>query len=169
MADAKALAGRFHELFGVAMDDVSLSLGIPWYFKVERPFVGAVTPSNIPIEPQYVAPNGSMTFVFRLVACGPSAHTDFGGEISATFNWTSPIDGQPRLSPLSVVLPDAIANQMTPDLDKMLIVASYAEGLRSLDPKRLSNALSLAQGNVGNEHLVEIAGLIEKHPLLASP
>jgi Ca-activated chloride channel homolog len=168
-AEASALTGRFHELFGVAMDNVSLSLVIPWYFKVERPFVGAITSGNIQIEPQYVAPGGSMTFVFRLVACGANAHTDFAGEISATFNWTSPGDTTARISEHSVTLPDAVVGQSTPDLDKMLIVAGYAEGLRSGDRKRLTNALALAQENLANPHLAEIADLIGKHPVLANP
>jgi hypothetical protein len=165
-AAGDALAGRFHELFGVAMDNVSLALDIPWYFTIERPFIGGVSNTSVPIEPQYVAPDGSMTFLFRLIACSDTAYKDIAGSIGATFAWTSPVDGTPQLTTHTVAVPTAVLDQNHGDLLKMLAVASYAEALRSLDQKRLNNALSLAQLDPGNEDLIEIAGLIQKHPVL---
>jgi Ca-activated chloride channel family protein len=164
----QASAPSFDELFGVALDDVKLELSLPWYFSVERPFLGAVVDSNTPIEPQYVAPGGTMTFLFRLIACSETAYGDVtvnAPTIEARLSWLSPSDGSPG-NAIESALPATLADQMpSQELTQLLAVASYADALRTLDKKRLNHAITLLEG----AQLSEIAQLLGNHPVLTAP
>jgi hypothetical protein len=169
---ADVISERFSELFGKAYDDLRIRLTVPWYFEVQRPYVFATT-SVDGADPQYVAPGQALVFPFRLAVCSPLAlqykdeivldvfwtQVDSGAELSATVGRTL----KEMLQPLDV-------SEQWP-AEHAFAVLSYAEALRALDATRLTNALArveAANATKPDPGLAEIAGLIPKHPLLAT-
>lgn len=165
--EADALEGRFDRLFGVALDDLSLNLTVPWYFDVERPFpVEYSQPGQI--EPQYLAPGGTAVFLFRLVACdvlAPKLLPDF---VTATAHYT-PADGQAPAKSSESLGVTTLLTSSTQQLAKAYAVFGYAEALATLDAKRLAYAHdlvtnALGQHPNGDPELSDIAALLLQHP-----
>jgi hypothetical protein len=149
--------------FSVA-NDVQLQVTLPWYFTFERPFTGnTATPGDV--EAQYLGPSQVSVFLFRLVACDDSAPATVQESISASVTFTAAFP-----PPEAVTIPvPALLNSTHQQLDKTHAVLVYAEALRSLDDRRLKNALDVVTHTNAaspDPDLTAIAELLALHPAL---
>lgn len=166
--EANAVAQNLDALFGIALDDVRLSLTLPWYFDVLRPYVASSAPIS-QSEPQYVAPGGTLTFLYRLVACNPEIAKTEGGSIEARFTWLAPGDDASSETTAQADITALISAPPPAEIGKAFAVAAYADALRSLDRNRIEAALTTLQNAPQDPDLSAIATLLASHPALGTP
>jgi hypothetical protein len=161
--DSETEAGKLDlaSLFGVAFDSIQTTLRVPWYFELDRPFPGDITTQPSSIEPQYLAPGGSMIFLFRLKACDARAPYQESGEIEVELTQNGTLLGSPQ----GFVPLELLSDQTRPaELGKAFLALGYAEALRSLDGARLRRIHELTSALPEDPELAEISELISKHP-----
>jgi hypothetical protein len=164
-ADASQLYTRFHELFGVAIDDLRLTLETPWYLEIERAYVSDSMPAGA-AEPEYLGPSGRVVFPFRLRACAAEAIVE-SDTITATLRYVTPGSGS-AATPISVTITlEELLLGGSDKLAKTFAVIGYAEALRSLNPARLLAAFNQVHSEnvkLQDAQLQEILTLLPQHP-----
>ena len=159
------------EIFGIAFEDVQLEVQVPWYFELLTDESEVTnTASFDEVDPQNLAAGGHSTLLFKLEACDDSVLAQ-GDDLSVTVSWRDPSAVERVNHTVATTVPKAMAD--TTQLDAALAVFSYAEALKTLDSRRLQEALTLTNAGLakqpGDAHLTEIAALIAKHPALELP
>jgi hypothetical protein len=168
--EASAISStRFDELTSIAYRHVMLDLEYPNYLRGIGDTQLVVDPATV--EPQHLAPGGSMVFPYLFLACNATVVDTDSVTASVAYH---DANGN-AASPVTATRTLAEAAGPTPLLDKVMAVESYTDALISLDSVRFQKAFSAIDSAclsaaVPDPELKELHELISAHPVfVASP
>jgi Ca-activated chloride channel family protein len=161
---------RFDEVMDVVAADVILDVTVPWFFTVV-PQEGEVAASDqSSLVSSEIGPGRSLVFRQILRACAADIPLGVSAlPLAISITWT-PAGGATSGQDAVTTNLDELFKQDPFELRKTSAILGYAEALRSLDEKRLSDAhdaiaVLLAPMTTPDPELDAIRALIEKDPL----
>jgi len=134
----RMLRARFNEVFGVAMDDVSVEVTLPWFLKSAETPGSAGTPA-----PQSLTPGGVLSFVFTLQACHTDVMMKYGGsyELKVAAKFVDPELGIPGQLESIMKTSDYLKASST-GLDQLLATQAYVAAIKAPSQARFADALA---------------------------
>jgi len=162
---SRIFVDRFDETMEIAARGVQVELTIPWYFRIEKFHGEEYSTDPKEVEPQHLAPGDAMIFNQVLRACDPSVVVD-SDPITVRARWKTPLTYVAQETEITMTVGDLLAAQKV-GLTKAKAIVAYAEALKAPTKMALDEARAMAiAANVSgtDPELLEIVGLIEKHP-----
>lgn len=134
----RMLRQRFDELFGVAFDEVKVTVSLPWFLSS----VDQAKPSATDAAPRSISPNGTLSFVYNLQSCHESAFLKYGAQYQLTVNvaFKKP-DGLTGSYTGGSFAADYL-NTSAAGLDAVLATRAYVAALRAPTKDRFSDAFA---------------------------
>lgn len=164
--EANAISSsRFDELTGVAYRHVSLELTYPDLLRAIGDGKLVIDPESV--EPQHLAPGGSMVFPYLFVACDPAIVDTITIDATVSYEDAGGSSGSvPASGTFSTAGP-------SPLFDKVMAVESYTDALLSLDHVRFDKAFvaidnACLSAPSADPEITELHDLISAHPVFAA-
>ncbi|WP_232379729.1 vWA domain-containing protein [Polyangium fumosum] len=162
---SRMFVDRFDETMEIAARGVQVELTMPWYFQMHKFYGEEYSENPEEVEPQHLAPSDAMIFNQVLKACDPAqiVATD---TITVRARWKTPLTYLDQETEVTTTVGDLLAAQKA-GLPKAKAIVAFAEALKSPTAQNLADAYALASAaNVSGSdpELLEIVGLIQKHP-----
>jgi len=161
----RLLSERFGELFGILIDNVQVTVRLPWHLSLLDETMSAGVP-----RPQYLAPGGSMRFLYQVRMCNAELLPKLGSlPIVAEVSGTDPVTGTPHAGGnASRPIQEMLSEVSPPALTELVATRAFIDALRGPTPSRLAEAQKLLESssgtNTGDEYLGDMLALLKSHP-----
>jgi hypothetical protein len=162
----RLMTKHFGELFGIAYDNVSVQLSLPWFFSV----LDESTPPGF-AAPQYLAPGSSMRFLLLLKACNVDLLSKLGSSpITLSASSVDVASGAVLDQNASLTVAELQpTNAGKKNLERMLATKAFVAALKAPTAGRLGEAQSLLDplAQAQDEDAQDMLQLLSMHPVLS--